>query len=326
MVRSRMDNGRILLTGVSGFVGGALGASLRQLGYHVTGVSRSPARAKSCDDFKAHDLAHSLPDSLPAPDVIVHCAALSSPWAAPSAFYANNVLATRHLIEWAERANVAQFVFISSSSVYYTQGDQIGITEESPFPAQPINEYAATKLRAEELVRRSGLSSVILRPRAVFGPGDTVLLPRILRAARRGALPRLIRPDGKSPLADLIYIDNLSHYIERAIANRSTGAFNLTNNEPVELYPFLDSLLSKLGLPKPKKAVRVGTAMALARLAELASQYLFRYKEPPVTRFGVGAMAYSKTFDVSRMITAFGPPPVSVDDGVDRFLEWQRRQ
>jgi hypothetical protein len=37
-------------------------------------------------------------------------------------------------------------------------------------------------------------------------------------------------------------------------------------------------------------------------------------------------MAYSKTFDVSRMIAAFGPPPVSMDAGVDRFLEWQRTQ
>jgi nucleoside-diphosphate-sugar epimerase len=321
-----MGNSRILLTGVSGFVGGALGAHLRRLGYDVTGVSRTAARAQSTSRFVAHDLTQPIPGSWPAVDVVVHCAALSSPWAAPAAFRANNVDATRNLLAWAERTGVARFVFISSSSVYYTPCDQLDLTEDSPFPPRPINEYAATKRQAEELVRRSAVPSVILRPRAVFGPGDTVLFPRILRAARRGALPRLTRPDGKSPLADLIYIENLSHYIERAIALNVSGAFNLTNNQPVELYPFLDGLLTRIGLPKPRKTVRVGTAMAVARFSELVSQYLLHYKEPPVTRFGVGAMAYSKTFDVSRMMAAFGPPPVSMDTGVDRFLEWQRTQ
>lgn len=321
-----MANRRVLLTGVSGFVGGALGVYLRRLGYHVTGVSRSPARAGSCDVFVAHDLVRPVPDSWAAPDVVVHCAALSSPWAAPAAFHANNVVATGQLLEWACRVGVGRFVFISSSSVYYTEGDQLGITEDTPFPARPINEYAATKLRAEELVCGARIPSVILRPRAVFGPGDTVLLPRILRAARRRSLPRLIRPDGKSPLADLIYIDNLSHYIERAIACDASGGYNLTNNEPVELYPFLDDLLGKLGLPKPRIAIRIGTAMVLARAAELVSQYLLNYKEPSVTRFGVGVMAYSKTFDVSRMLGAFGPPPVSLSEGVGRFLEWQLKQ
>ena len=221
---------------------------------------------------------------------------------------------------------MARFVFISSSSVYYEPRDQLSLTEDSPFPPKPINEYAATKRQAEELVRKSAVPWVILRPRAVFGPGDTVLFPRILRAAKRGALPRLMRPDGQSPLADLIYIENLSHYIERAITLGVSGAFNLTNNQPVELHPFLDGLLAKLGLPQPRKRVRVGTAMAFARLSELVSQYLLNYKEPAVTRFGVEAMAYSKTFDVSRMIAAFGPPPVSMDAGVDRFLEWHRTQ
>jgi nucleoside-diphosphate-sugar epimerase len=319
-----MDTRRVLVTGVSGFVGGALGAHLRQLGYHVTGISRTAPRPDSTTQFLAHDLQEPIPASCHSPDVVVHCAALSSPWANPAAFHANNVVTTHNLLAWAERAGVARFVFISSSSVYYAPYDQLGITEDTPFPPRPANEYAATKRQAEELVRKSALPSVILRPRAVFGPGDTVLFPRILRAASRGVLPRLTRPDGKSPLTDLIYIENLSHYIERAVALDVTGAFNLTNSQPVELYPFLDGLLEKIGLPPPRKAIRVGTAMAFARMSELASKYLFHYKEPPVTRFGVQAMAYSKTFDVSKMLSVFGPPPVSMNTGVDRFLEWQR--
>jgi 2-alkyl-3-oxoalkanoate reductase len=330
--RSTIDNEwrgmtpQILLTGVSGFVGGALGAYLRQLGYDVIGVSRKAPRPNSVSRFLAHDLTEPIPASWPSTAVVVHCAALSSPWASPAAYQANNVGATRNLLAYAERAKARRFVFISSSSVYYAPGDQLGITEDSPFPLTPINQYAATKRQAEELVRRAAVPWAILRPRAVFGPGDTVLFPRILRAAKRGALPRMIRPDGKSPWADLIYIDNLSHYIERAVALDVSGSFNLTNNQPVELYPFLDGLLAKLSLPQPRKTVRVGTAMFFARLSELVSHYLLNYKEPPITRFGVEVMAYSKIFDVRKMVAAFGPPPVTIETGVDRFLEWQRTQ
>jgi len=276
------------------------------------------------DHYFRYDLAQA-DGRYPAADAIVHCAALSSPWASPRSYQANNVEATRNLVEHAKR-NQTRFIFISSSSVYYTHGDQLNLTEEDPLPLHPINEYAATKRQAEELVRKAGIPHTILRPRAVFGPGDTVLFPRILRAAERGTLPRILRPDRQSPRADLIYIENLSHYVERAIALNATGTFNLTNNEPVDLYSFLDGLLDRLAIPKPRKTVNISTAIMFARAAELASQYLFNYREPPVTCFGVEVMAFSKTFDVSKMMEAFGPPPVSIESGVDRFLEWHRTQ
>jgi nucleoside-diphosphate-sugar epimerase len=264
-------------------------------------------------------------------DAVVHCAALASPWAAPVSYQANNVQATYNVLDWSRRVEARRFIFISSSSVHYQAGiDQTGITEDTPLPQNPVNEYAATKRQAEEAVKLSELEWIILRPRAVFGPGDTVLFPRILRAAQRGVLPRIVRAGGESPMADLIYIENLSHYIEQALfldaARVAKRTFNLTNNQPVELYPFLDSMLDKLHLPRPRRAVRVGTAMRLARVAEIVSRYLLRYKEPPVTRFGVEMMAYSKTFDVSRMLSVFGPPPVALAAGVDKFLEWQRAE
>lgn len=316
---------RVLVTGVSGFVGGALGAQLRRLGYHVVGVSRGEAREGAADEHIRCDLREPI-GTLPAADAVVHCAALASPWAAPAEYRASNVDATRYVLDWAARTGVARFVFISSSSVHYVAGaDQVGIREDTPLPARAINDYALTKRRAEDLVGQSKLNWVILRPRAVFGPGDTVLFPRILRAAEQGKLPRIVRADGVSPRADLIYIDNLSHYIERALTSTVSGAFNLTNNEPVALYPFLDEMLDKLALPRPRKAVGVRTAMLFARGAELVSQYFRGYKEPPVTRFGVEVMAYSKTFDVSKMLAAFGPPPVPLAEGVDQFIAWQRR-
>jgi nucleoside-diphosphate-sugar epimerase len=318
-------NCRVLITGVSGFVGGALGAHLRSLrGYHVTGLSRGAAREGSVDEFHSHDLTRPLPQDLGHFDAIVHAAALSAPWGSPAAFQAQNVDATRHMLDFAQASGVGKFVFISSSSVYYRHGDQLGITEQTPFPATPINLYASTKVAAEKLVRESGLHTVILRPRAVFGPGDTVLFPRILRAARKGVLPRMKRADGSAPVGDLIYIENLSHYIERALALPCAGSFNLTNNQPVDLFAFLRDVVGRLGLRPAVRAVPVRLAFALAGMMELGSRVLGGYREPPITRFGVEVMAYSKTFDVSRAVEAFGAPPVSLAEGVERFVAWQR--
>jgi nucleoside-diphosphate-sugar epimerase len=314
---------RVLITGVSGFVGGALGVYLRAAGgYHVTGVSRGAARAGAVDEFRSWDLTRPLPADLGRFDAVVHAAALSAPWGAPAAFRAQNVTATENVLAFARRCG--KFVFVSSSSVFYRHGDQFGITEDTPFPARPINLYAATKVEGERLVRESGLPYVIVRPRAVFGPGDTVLFPRILRAARKGVLPRMKRADGTTPVGDLIYIENLSYYIERALALSCKGAFNLTNNEPVDLFAFLQDVVGRLGLRPAERAVPVGAAFAVARLMEWGSRFLGGYREPPITRFGVEVMAYSKTFDVSRAISTLGPPPVSLAEGVERFVAWQR--
>lgn len=318
---------RVLVTGVSGFVGGALGRHLRERGgYRVTGVSRSAPRAGAVDAFVAHDLSRPLPAGCEGHEVIVHCAALAAPWGSPKSYRRHNVDATRNVLDLAARSGVRKLVFISSSSVYYRHGDQLGIREETPLPAVPINEYAASKLAAEQLVMASPVPSVVLRPRAVFGPGDTVLFPRILRAARRGVLPRFVRPDGVSPLGDLIYVDNLAHFIERAIATPCAGAFNLTNGEPVDLNDFLAEIFRELGLPPVKRTLRVGTAFALARVLEAVSRWLLAYREPPITRYGVEVMAYSKTFDVAKATAAFGAAPLSNTEGLARFVAWQREQ
>jgi nucleoside-diphosphate-sugar epimerase len=317
---------RVLITGTSGFVGGALGKWLRDKGgYSIIGVSRRPPREGAADQSVPCDLSAGIPPCPPA-EIIVHCAALSSPWGHPDAFRAHNIQATRNILAFARQSNCSRFVFISSSSICYRHGDQFDISEDDPLPDTPINEYAATKRAAEALVREWGIPYVILRPRAVFGPNDTVLFPRILRAARKRLLPVFVRSDGVRPVGDLIFIDTLSHYIEKAMLSKCSGCYNLTNASAVDLREFINSALERLGYPAPERTMRVETAFAIAGALETASRLALGYWEPPLTRFGVEVMAYSKTFNPAKMQAAFGPPPVSVAEGLDRFVEWQRRR
>jgi nucleoside-diphosphate-sugar epimerase len=314
---------KILVTGASGFVGGSFMrrfAGRSDLDVH--GVAR---RATNLSNYTQLDL--SCPFDLDMnPDVVIHAAARASPWGSQRAYYAQNVLATAHVIDYCRRHGHPRLIYVSSSSVFYREEHQLGLTEASPIGPNFINAYAQTKYMGEELVRAYPGEKVVLRPRAVFGPGDTVLFPRILEAAAKGKLPLFTGQD-QPVQGDLIYIDVLCDYLlAAAIAPTLSGSYNLTNAQPIEIQVFLLQILERLGIAPPTRQVSVATALRAATLAEWVYRLLHLPSEPPITRFGVGVFAYSKTFDVSRALQDLGPPSVSLDEGVERFITWQKQQ
>jgi nucleoside-diphosphate-sugar epimerase len=307
---------KILVTGASGFVGGAF---VKRFGGRYGIVIHGVGRRKLDDaNYSAVDLSE--PFDVPfEPDVVIHAAARAAPWGTKREFVRQNVDATRNVIAFCERKGRPRLVYVSSSAVFYRNEDQLDLTEESPIGPRFVNAYAATKYAGEELVRAYAGPWMIVRPRAVFGPGDTVVFPRIVRAARSGRLP-LIKRNGPPARADLIYIDTLSDYLMAAARTPLSGCVNVTNGEPVETEPFLLEVFARLGIPAPERAVDARVARAAAAAVE-GWYRLFRPRdEPPITCFGVSALAYSKTFDVSKMLRVFGPPSVSVQRGVDEFV------
>lgn len=311
---------KLLVTGGSGFVGGALCAAAVARGWDTLALSRRPS---SHGRFLEADLTQPLTLD-ERPTVVVHAAARSSPWGRDRDFERQNVEATRHVIEFCERAGRPHLIYVSTSAVLYRNEHQYAMDETTPAPARFINAYSRTKFAGEELVRAYAGPHTILRPRAVFGPGDTVVFPRILRAAREGKFP--ILESDETVMADLIYIDVLVDYILRTIERRATGLFHLNNEEPVPVVAFLQGIFARLGLPAPRRRVPVGRAMLAARVIEGLHALLPFLGEPPITRFGVSVFAYSKTLDTSRARRELGPPSVPLADGVERFLAWQRTQ
>ena len=314
-------SGRVLITGSSGFVGTSVWQRFRSTGWSTLGLGRRPLFDP---DYVSHDLRQPIPASCDGPvDVVIHAAARSNPWGTRTQFRQDNVVGTEHVIEYCRRNGLPHLIYISSSSVYYKPEHQLGITEETPLPSQHVNEYAATKRQAEELVRAYPGSWTVLRPRAVFGPGDSVLLPRIIHAARQGRLPVLYSPDGPV-VGDLIYIDNLVDAIQATAEKRVTGLFNLTNNEPVPILEFLFSVFDQLGIPRPTRRVSATTAMAMAGMLEGFHRLFLPWSEPAITRFGVHVFRYSKTFDVTKSMQILGPPSVPLDKGLKLTVEWFR--
>ena len=319
---------RILVTGASGFVGGRFVARFRgrpDLSIHGIGrrVLDDPAYS-SIDLSQPFDL---LSDPAFRPDVVIHAAARATPWGTLAEYRRDNVEATRQVIDYCLRNGKPRLVYVSSSSVLYQDRPQLGLTEASPVGPRFVNRYAATKAEGEKLVRAYSGPWLIARPRAVFGPGDTVLFPRILAAARAGKLPLFDAGAAGPAVGDLIYVDTLADYLlAAALRTDLSGVYNLTNARPVPIQALLLDLFARLGLPAPTRRVSVGKAMIVATFLEGVWGLLRLRGEPPITRFGVGVFAWSKTFDVSKMLADFGPPSVSLEDGIEEFVRWQREQ
>ncbi|MCS5734149.1 NAD-dependent epimerase/dehydratase family protein [Herbiconiux daphne] len=319
---------RVLVTGASGFVGGALFRRLQaDPSFEVVGLGRRPLADA---DYRAIDLAGpGAADALGAlefvPDVIVHAAARTSPWGSRVDFARDNVDTTRALLEFAGRGSAARrprFVFVSTASVLYRAVDQVGVADDAPVGRRFVNGYAASKFTAEELVRGYAGEWVVLRPRAVFGPGDTTLFPRVIEAAERGRLPRF-REGRRGPvLSDLVYIDTFVEQLVAALSEREAvgRTITVTNGEPVDLQRTVLTLLERLAVPTPTREVRRRAALWAATAVEAAWRLARRAGEPPVTRYSVIVYAYSKTFDPTLCRRVLGEPAVSVAEGLDRLV------
>ena len=314
----------VLITGSSGFVGSQAHAAFTSAGWRVVGVGRRPmSQVGYLQADLSRPLTQPLLTAIREADVVLHAAARSSPWGRRRQFEAANVHATRQLL--AACNGVAKFIFISSSSVYYQPQDQLGITESTPVAPTPVNHYAATKQQAESLVREYPGRWVILRPRAVYGRGDTVLFPRIMAAAKAGRLPMLVRA-GTPVVGDLISIDNLSSCLRCAAESEDIhGEYNLTDSQPQQINAFLLDIFRRLELPAPRRTVSVRAAHRVAWALECFYGALMPWREPPITRFGVHVFAYSKTFDVAKMLRDFGPPQQSTEEAVEEFVAWVRQ-
>jgi len=104
------------------------------------------------------------------------------------------------------------------------------------------------------------------------------------------------------------------------------GEFNLTNDQPIEIEAFLWDIFRRLGIAVPEKTLSCKKALIVATAIEWFYKIFLPHCEPPITRFGIGVLAYTKTFNVAKALKILGPPSVSLEQGVEEFVRWQKSQ
>jgi nucleoside-diphosphate-sugar epimerase len=323
---------RALVTGATGFLGKRLAKRLADDGHEVVGVGRNLEAGRWLEEhgvrFVSADLADrdAVVKACRGQEVVFHSGALSSPWGPYPAFHRSNVEGTRNVIEGSRTHGVRRLVHVSTPSLYFDTAERLGVSERDPLAEKPVNHYAATKRMAEELVdaaHAEGLPVVTIRPRALFGPGDTTILPRLIRANARGALP-LFGPEG--PWVDVTYVDNVVDALllcESAPDHVLGKKYNITNGETVRMRHLLEKLFAALEVPAHFRPMRYPVAYGLAGAMEAASLAFMGGREPLLTRYSVNVLARSQTLDISAARRDLGyTPRTSLDEGLAEFVAW----
>lgn len=299
---------RAFVTGGSGFVGRHLIRALAGRGDSVVALARSETaeemvRAAGADRVIRGDL-----DALPALiegmqgcDVVFHAAAVVDDWGAPAFFRRINVTGTANVLDAARRAGVRRLVHFGTEAVLVGGPPIVQADETWPLPDRPMGLYPATKRSAEALVRAANgpdLTTVVVRPRMVWGQGDTSLLPKLIAAVRAGQFMWI---DGGDYRTSTCHVDNV---IEGALlaAERGDGgqAYFLTDGKPVHFRSFITRLLATAGVEPGTRSMPRWTARALSWGVEGIWRALRIRRKPPLTRVAVRLIGEEVTVDDAR--------------------------
>lgn len=323
---------RALITGATGFLGGALARRLHGMGWQITALGRNREVGLGLEAdgicFVPIDLtdAASIREACRNQQLVFHSGALSAPWGKAADFYASNVVGTENVIAGCIAADVHRLIYVSTPSIYFGYADRLNVREDDPLPTKPINEYVRTKRIAEQRVDHAheyGLPVITIRPRAIFGPRDTTILPRVIDRLKSGRM-RIIG-DGKN-IADLTYVENVVDALILCVhADVSTlgKKYNITNGEAVMLWEMIKRLCDALNLPYPTHHISHGMVDKIAWAMEHICHLLPEQPEPPLTRYSVGVLARSTTLDISAAQRDLGyVPRISLDEGFEAFVRW----
>ncbi len=318
----------VLITGATGFLGGALVKTLSERACKIRLFVRSDTKAKElADKYGARVIAGEL--SSPATvlnacaDVthIFHVAAQQASSAqnrsvTKAAIYASNVEATRVLAECAAQAsNPPRFIHVSTAAVHGDTGDQPA-TESSPFRAQ--TDYEKSKLEAELLLREiaalSNLPLTILRPCAIVGPGDKRLL-KLFRLANRRLIPILGSGDN---YYQIIHVDDMARVLVAAAQARQAIGETYVCGNPETLT--LRELIELIAQAEEKSNRGAGRVISIPAAPV---RFAVRYVEKISAWFGVkpllstdrlGFFSANHRFDTRKLAEALANPLTNTRD------------
>lgn len=317
---------RVAVTGSSGFVGGAVVRDLAAHGHEVIAFSRRVPRVPAdLLDRVAHQFWDLRDGPLPKEDrpedvdVVVHCGAAVGDGGSHARAWVVNVEGTRAV---RETFPDARFVHLSSGSVYDPRTPSVVATEAEAPARGYVNPYGKTKAAAErylaaDAAREDRGPVVVLRPHAVYGPGDTTLLPRLESAAIGAWLPL---PGGGRVRQHLTHVDTLARAVRAALdvdvepeiaAGRPLVA-NVADASPVDLDQTLELLMFARFRPVQVVEIPLRLANALAWVGERVARWTGR--EPRLTRYAISHLAMERTYDLTVLRERLGvdPAPTSL--------------
>ena len=295
----------VIVTGASGFIGGAIARALATRDETVYALGRRDPEIPGVN-FQAWDITEPADGAVESlakkATAVFHCAGIAEVSADDDELYKVKVTGTRNVLDAFPKARI---VHISSTTVYSTNKPHTDLWEEAG-PKDPNDfhdAYSKTHALAEQLVTRIRPDTAILRPAAVYGPGESMLMPYLSRVAKKGVL-RL--PGGGRQKLTLTHIDNL---VRAAIAcvdvPSASGPFNIGDPTPYKLKDAVSTHFARMGYdPVVIEAIAKDKALFAAKLGLKIKTFFKRGNSTEL--FLVEYLQHDRTYNLTRQQRVLG--------------------
>jgi 2-alkyl-3-oxoalkanoate reductase len=320
---------RILVTGGTGFTGTALVQRLLQEGHNV--VALDYKEGLQCDALRkqgAEVIIGSVTDpavverSMRGVEFVFHLAAAFRELNVPDSFYDEvNVGGTRVVLHAARRAGVRKFLYCSTCGVH-------GNVEHPPAnedaPIRPADYYQRTKYEAEPLVKQEAgdMEVVILRPAAIYGPGDPERFFMIFKRVAKGTFPMF--GSGRT-LYHPLYIENL---VDAFLLCMPQGVGNgreylIADEKYYAIEDIVQAVARALDVPVRVPHYPVLPVVAVGHIVEKLCKPLGI--TPPIFPRRVDWYRQNRAFDIGRAQRELGYRPlIELEEGLRRTGIWYR--
>lgn len=323
---------KILVTGGTGFTGKVLVRRLLDEGHHV--VALDCKEGHKTDEIKAWGAKVAIGSvtnkkfvetCMDGIEIVHHLAAAFREVNVPNSYYEEvNVEGTRNVLEVAFDHNVKKFIYCSTCGVH---GNIDNPPAGEDAPIQPADYYQRTKYEAEPIVNayfKKGMKTVILRPAAIYGPGDPERFFMIFKRVVKGTFPMF---GGGKTLYHPLYIDNLIDTFILAMGNgKGDGeAYLIADEEYLEIEQLVRKVARVLEVEVKIPHYPVTPLVVAGHICEKICKP-FRIT-PPIFPRRVDWFRQDRAFKIDKAKRELGyEPRVGIDEGLRRTAEWYKKE
>lgn len=321
---------RVLVTGGTGFTGKALVKRLIDEGHEVVALDyKEGLKTEELRGWGAKVVIGSVTDReiveqcMVGVEVVHHLAAAFRELDVPNTYYREiNVEGTKNVLEVACAHKVKKFIYCSTCGVHGNIDDPPG-GEDAPI--QPADYYQQTKYEAEPIVNeynQNGMKTVILRPAAIYGPGDPERFFMIFKRVARGSFPMC--GNGKTYYHPL-YIDNLVDAFMLAMEDGKGegGTYLIADEEYVEIKEIVKKTGKALNIDVKIKYYPIIPLIIVGHIFEKVCKP-FRIT-PPIFPRRVDWYRQNRAFKIDKAKKDLGyKPKVGLDEGLKRTGQWYK--
>ncbi len=304
---------KLIITGATGSLGSSLVRYFAAQGHEITASGRSeypPQKLLDIADYIRADITQKL--KFPKADACIHAAALSDDKAKYADLYKANVIGTKQVLKASK--SCSKFIYVSSSSVYIPSDKLLSEFDAGDRNGLKLSAYGKSKLEAEALIRKANIrtDAFILRPRALYGIGDKMILPRMFKLIKNG---KMQVPGGLKARASMTHYQNFNRAVELCLQSGKSGinTYNVSDNESYTLLDAMRKFTQALyGKQLPEKQIPV-----------FVLRFLSVFKIGGITPLLVRALTQDMVLDIDKIKSELNyMPTYNIDNSLSEIQKW----